>query len=395
MTSGKNILYPLQFYIMSKINSTPPGGDEPLMPPNDHKITEIRTRAKKGVKTVLLDESKELNSEVANQSQWTKGYFTTLLEDLKVSQKDYDFSDYEDQLLLSDSEIEKVLKNRLFSPHGKDVGLQSLYGEYLASHTKYKKHVNQKLITDLLDRVYESNPIIKPIEHLWRQRSISFKDKKQLFEEVRLNCASWARSLNLEYNSLSDSLYPEELLELAEISWKSWIRQLNLRGNNFAKIHKAPDFLDQLAQISWESWMRHLNLSHNYLSQTLCIDDFLKFIKAAWESWIRYLNLGYNLGLRNPSLKPNELGPEQFNTDDLFALIKTAWESWIRWLDLSNNSLSKKINNKNIIKFLEIIGMSWIKILNLKDNGFYYLMTGKEKKEADSIIEKYRLIIQI
>jgi hypothetical protein len=93
-----------------------------------------------------------------------KAHLTTLLEDLKFSQKDYDFSNYEERLLLSDLEIENILEMEIFRKDGELTELGMSFYEYLKVLTEgksdeLKRKMKTKLVKEfeLEDRVYESS----------------------------------------------------------------------------------------------------------------------------------------------------------------------------------------------------------------------------------------------
>jgi hypothetical protein len=92
-----------------------------------------------------------------------KSHLTNLLEELKESQKDYDF-DYEDRLLLSDSEIENILENEIFRKDGIMTELGKSFYEYLEILTEGKSEelkgkMKRKLMKEfgLEDRVLENS----------------------------------------------------------------------------------------------------------------------------------------------------------------------------------------------------------------------------------------------
>jgi hypothetical protein len=152
-----------------------------------------------------------------------KAQLTTLLQELKLSQKDYDFSDYEERLLLTDSEIENILENNIFRKDGalNELG-KSFYGHLKliteGKSEEIKGKMKKKLMREfaLEDRVHETTQSILP-ENTSRQ-GIEFHNKIQFFQDIQKAGYSAICSLDLSYNSLSKKLDAPDFLELVKES---------------------------------------------------------------------------------------------------------------------------------------------------------------------------------
>ncbi len=115
-----------------------------------------------------LDLVNPSDKEVVNQKkqeiEQQKAHLTSLIEDLKFSQKEYDFFDYEERLLLSDAEIENILENEIFRKDGELTELGKSFYEYLEILTEGKSKelkgkMKRKLVKELKleNRIYESS----------------------------------------------------------------------------------------------------------------------------------------------------------------------------------------------------------------------------------------------
>ncbi len=331
-----------------------PAGSFPDLPNFAGKVQEALDLVNPSDMEVVVQKKQEIEQQ--------KAHITAQLEELKLSQKDYNFSDYENRLLLSDAEIENILENEIFRKDGEMTEVGKCFYEYLEMVTtdlskSMKVKMKRKLMRELglEDRVYEIGGISK-CEIL--PKKIKFENNKQCFHAIQKAGRSWCRSLNIIF--IAYWYVVSDFLSLVKKAWDSWIRNLDLWGYDLSKVLNTQDFLT-LVKKAWDSWIRSLNLwmknlTHKEFSNALNTQDFLTLVKKAWDSWIRSLNLWIN----NLS--------SALNTQGCFELVKQAGLSGIIRLNISHNKLSEKLNPQDFLTLVKEAGESWIRSLDLSCN---------------------------
>ena len=104
---------PLTPTLTEENSKTPiiPGGSFGVVPHFATKVQEALDLVNPEDKDMVIERQMEFTRR--------KAEVTAHIESLKESQKDYDFSDYGDRLLLSDTEIEDILEEKIFRKDGK------------------------------------------------------------------------------------------------------------------------------------------------------------------------------------------------------------------------------------------------------------------------------------
>ncbi len=349
-----------------------PTGTFPELPNFATKVQEALNLVDPSDMEVVLQKKQEIEQQ--------KAHLTTLLEDLKISQKDYDFSDYEERLLLSDSEIENILENEIFRKDGVVTELGKSFYEYLEVLTvgkseELKGKMKKKLVKELKleDRVYERIEWVS--RGAWRSERILFENKEQFFRDIKQVGSSGIKILNLWYNYLSERLDAPESIELVKTAGFSGIRSLDLWNNSLSGKLEAQDFIT-LVQKAGTSGIKSLNLADNYLSGKLEAQDFITLVQKAGTSGIKSLNLATNYLYKN------------FEATNFILLIQQAWLSGLRSLDLSRNGLNLKFDYLALPQLIEIVGLSGIKKLDLWTDWNIHPLDYTWKKINDRLISQ-------
>lgn len=178
---------------MSPLTPTPPQTQTPLITPGSFATQPLIAEVATQIHGLLSDEKQKEITDGISQREQQKSHLITLLEELKLSQKGYDFSDYEERLLLSEEEIEELLEKKVFTKPKKPISIRerliaiidpskvresteigTIFYSYLhaVTHSSAPEKITrmkQKLMREfgLYDLVYES-------------RNLSY-DKKQYF----------------------------------------------------------------------------------------------------------------------------------------------------------------------------------------------------------------------
>ncbi len=399
---------------MSTLTPTLPEIQTPLIPAGSFATQPLIAEVATQIHRILPDDKQKEITDGIEQREQQKAHLTTLLEDLKLSEKYYDFSDYEDRLLLSDSEIENILETEIFRKNGEMTELGKSFYEYQEMVTKnlseeMKVKMKRKLVKEfkLDDRVYESSGNISWWISLWE--TVSFINKKQFFQDIKKAGLSWIRSLDLSDNSLYLELNARDFFHLVKLAGLSWIRSINLWHNDLSENLDAQDFF-HLVKEAGLSWIRSLNFSTNEIDTRLDAQDFFHLVKEAGLSWIRSLNLWLNniftrldaqdffhlvkeAGLswiRSLHLGFNGLS-EKLDAQDFFHLVKEAGLSWIRSLNLFKNELSDKLESPDFFELVKEAGFFGIKSLDLWGNDLSDKLSDSQKQELDNIAEQYNM----
>ncbi|MDD2916737.1 MAG: hypothetical protein PHH70_02740 [Candidatus Gracilibacteria bacterium] len=210
---------------------------------------------------------KEKISQEQSEIQQQKAHLTALLEKLKLSQKGYNFwrSDYEEQLLLSDKEIDTILETEIFRKDGVITDLGKSFCGYLEMVTdgkseEMKGKMKRKLMRELRleDRVYQSgNSRVYPDKYTGipsKRIKCNRKDKEnthkeKFFQKIKQAIDSGIRSLDLSENRLSEKLDTQNVLSLVKQAGESGIRSLELRWCNYNYQNKGYQTIEEEVEL--------------------------------------------------------------------------------------------------------------------------------------------------
>ncbi|MDD2916741.1 MAG: hypothetical protein PHH70_02760 [Candidatus Gracilibacteria bacterium] len=333
---------------------------------------------------------KEKISQEQVEIQQQKAQLTILLEELKLSQKDYDFSDYEERLLFSDSEIENILENEIFRKDGELTELGNSFYEYLKVLTEgkseeLKEKMKRKLVKEfgLEDRVYESGKGM--LGGKIPEQIITFENKAQVFRDIKTAGDDGVRLLMFDddFEEVLDFQFYTEIIQAAGLAG---IHTLLLGEMNLSKTLSAVDVF-KLIETSGHVGIRTMLLGDSNLSEILAGQDFIKLVKQAGLSGIRALDLGSNglgdglkstdfiellkqaglYGIRDLDFHGSYLF-KSFNTTGLIEFFKKIRYLGIRRLDISNNALYRASEITNLIEFMKFSGFSGVRSLDVADN---------------------------
>ncbi len=316
-------------------------------------IAEVATKMHR----ILPDDKQKAIMDGINQREQQKAYLTTLLEDLKLSQKDYDFSNYEERLLLSDQEIEDILENEIFRKDGVVTELGKSFYEYQDMmiwdlNEGMKVKMKKKLIKEfgLEDRVYESGKWI--LKETQQHMRIKFENKEQFFQDIQEAGRCGKRNLNASFNYTLKDIGVENFIASVKLSGESGIKILNLWGTNISDIFNPTDLI-RLVEIAGKSGIRSLNLVGNKLSQILDVWDIQMLVQTAGKSGIRSLNFERNQLFELP-------GYDMYTSQGFVQLVKIAGASEIRnlWCTLNNLSFTSDATKQAIKSLAQIYKMN-------------------------------------
>ncbi|MDD2916742.1 MAG: hypothetical protein PHH70_02765 [Candidatus Gracilibacteria bacterium] len=378
------------------------------------ELPDFATKVQEALSLVNLTDM-EVVVQKKQEIEQQKDHLTTLLEELKESQKDYDFSDYEERLLLSDAEIETILELELFRKDGVLTELGKSFYKYLELLTEGKSEelkgkMKRKLVKELKleDRVYESSKCISGLKESGIRPE--FNNKEQFFQEIKAAGASGKRNLNLQEFDLSEKFDATDFLELVQTTGASGIKMLNISRNSISTKLNVPDILI-LAQKAGKTGIRSLSIEGNDFHEKLDVPDFLELVQKAGESGIRNLDLGYNhlfkkldatdflelvqkageSGVKSLNLSDNML-LSKFNTLDFLELVQKAGESGIRNLGLLNSRLLLKFNFSDLFEMIQRAGKSGIRSLNILEHMQYVqLINSFEKQKLKNMAKQYNM----
>ncbi len=372
---------------MSPFTPTLPETQTPLITPGSFATKPLIAEVATQMHRILPDDKQKEITDGISQREQQKAHLTTLLEDLKLSQKDYDFSNYHARLLLSDVEIENILETEIFRKDGELTELGKSFYEYLGVLTEGKSEeikgkMKRKLIGELWleikDRVYESDTWVL-IWSGWTKR-IDFKNKEQFFQDIKKSWLSGTKSLNLWSNNLFEKLEVSDLIELVKQVGLSGIKSLILSNNFLSETLEVSDFLELVKQAGL-SGIRCLDLWKNQLSDKLEASDFLELVKQAGLSGIKSLSLSWNILF------------EILEASDFIALIKESGESGIGRLDLSRNWLSRKFDSQDFLELVKQTRFSGVRYLDFSGNELSEKLDISQKQEIDNIAKQYNMKI--
>ena len=142
---------------------TPPTPSSSLTPGSFTKLPDFGAEVERIVGLLPEDERTVIQAQQAELAE-KKVQLNAALEALRESQKDYDFEDYEDRLLMSDRAIWAVLEGQIFHHDGVRTEVGEVFYGYLEAMTngksqELKEKIRWKLIQEhrIDDRVYERN----------------------------------------------------------------------------------------------------------------------------------------------------------------------------------------------------------------------------------------------
>ncbi len=359
---------------MSPLTPTLPETQTPIIPTGSFPaLPDFATKVQEALD--LIDPSDmELVIQKKQEIEQQKAHLTALLEELKESQKDYDFSDYEERLLLSDAEIENILENEIFRKDGELTELGKSFYEYLENVTKGKNEelkgkMERKLVKELRldDRVYEAN--IWFLEGTEWELKIGFKNKKEFFEQTQEVGRSGITSLQIIYTGLSEKLEASDFIRLVQEVWGYGIKHLDLWISwDHSEKFEASDFIELTKQAGL-SGIKHLDpWSYNH-SENLEAPDFIELVQEAGRSGIKILELWFHRLSK------------KLEASDFIELTKQAGLSGIKSLDLLNNGLSEKLEASDLIELVQEAGRAGIIHLGLWGNELF------KKLEVTDFIE--------
>ncbi|MDD2916739.1 MAG: hypothetical protein PHH70_02750 [Candidatus Gracilibacteria bacterium] len=277
-----------------------------------------------------------------------KAHLTTLIEELKESQKDYDFSDYEERLLLSDTEIENILENDIFREDEELTELGENFYRYLDILTEGKSEelkgkMKRKLVRELglEDRVYENNGNIGLGKNT--SKKIKFKNKEQFIQDIQEAGLSGIQNLTFFGNDLYVKCNPGDVLEFIETAGLSGIRNIDLRSNGIKHI-EAGDGI-KLIETAGLSGIRTLDIDMNAFFKKCTLSEVVEFIKTAGLSGISSLDLSRN----------DIFG--KLDGEGIVSLITTAGGSGVRRLNLQGNNILERLEFSEITRLIRIGGL--------------------------------------
>ncbi|MDD2916736.1 MAG: hypothetical protein PHH70_02735 [Candidatus Gracilibacteria bacterium] len=318
----------------------------PLIPTRSFaKLPDFATKVQEALD--LVDPADmEVVVQKKQEIEQQKAHFTTLIEELKESQKDYDFSDYEERLLFSDSEIENILETQIFRKYEIMTELGKVFYGYLEVLTEGKSEelkmkMKKKLVKEfgLEDRVYKGGESVMGVKQ--EAKRITFESKEKSFQDIQ--AIGLLGIKNLVFRCYNEPPYDPSVSEFK-----------------------------MLVQVAGIAGIRNLNLSFNRLFKIFKSQEMLLLVKQAGESGIKSLNLSSNgLFLR-------------LESQDLFSLVKQAGESGIKSLDLSYNNLFI-FESQNVLLFVQQIRESGIRSLNLWGHNLLSRLDAQEKLEINNI----------
>ncbi|MDD2916740.1 MAG: hypothetical protein PHH70_02755 [Candidatus Gracilibacteria bacterium] len=318
-----------------------------------------------------------------------KAHLTTLIEELKESQKDYDFSDYEERLLLSDTEIENILENDIFREDEELTELGENFYRYLDILTEGKSEelkgkMKRKLVRELglEDRVYENNVKIKAIEKCLVK--MEFKNTEQFIRDIQLPHFKGIRDVNIGGEYLFHKLSIDEITNLILAMKKVGIKDLDLGFNNDFKLLNN-EYLFKLIQIIGNSGIRILALGGNNLSEVFDNTSLIQFVQVAGK-----------YGIRSLDLTGNELS-QILDVGDVQKLVQTAGKSGIRSLNLSRNHFYllpgyDMNDSQGFVELIKIAGTSLLHNLGFENHNLQFAHN-TTKHAITALSKKYNMNI--